>query len=188
MVNNAPSVYDIPSVYDTAGGGGDGIVIFDGIPHKYTVINGFTILSENFKTRFNNGSGQDVQDDKYKYAFGYALNLSAVEYLQNNKSTIIPGWHVPTRDEYNDFFSSLSLTVSTAYTKLKSKLWNINNDDIGFSALPNGGRYSGGWQNVNTACYLRTLDGFVLGINENSSAWESLGYYGNAFPIRLFKD
>lgn len=187
---NQPTIYDTPTIYNTGAGGGEGsgIVVFGGVAHRYFEINGFTILSENFKLKFNGGNGQSIQDDKYKYAYGFALNLSAVNFLQTNKDSIIPGWHIPTKSEYEAFLDSLSLNVSNAYTKLKSKLWDVNADDVGFSALPNGGSYSGGWQQVNIDCFLRTQDGFVFAIRSGSSEWASLTYEFNQFPIRLFKD
>jgi uncharacterized protein (TIGR02145 family) len=86
-------------------------------------------------------------NDEAMYGFdgerkcGLLYNWYAVKYLNDNKDTLIPGWHVPTKDEWVALINAVG--ADNAGTKLKAQDtdwytgWN-GTDDYGFSALPSG--------------------------------------------------
>lgn len=96
------------------------------------------------------------------YKCGLLYNGAAISYLETNKATLIPGWHVPTYDEWGALFTAIGGT-STGGTKLKATDtvayqmyqadWN-GTDDYGMSILPSG--------------YLWASDSFVNGANNGS--------------------
>ena len=69
---------------------------------------------------------------------GLLYNHYAVSYLETNKATLCPGWHVPTQAEFDALVTALGANPAT---KLKSTTgWNSNNgtDDYGFAGYPSG--------------------------------------------------
>ena len=92
------------------------------------------------------------------YKCGLLYNWYAVKYLEDNKSTLIPGWHVPTKSEYESLKTAIESggSTNTAGTKLKAKDntaasnwpsgWN-GTDDYGFNVLP-AGRYDDLWETI----------------------------------------
>lgn len=92
------------------------------------------------------------------YKCGLLYNWYAVKYLEDNKSTLIPGWHVPTKSEYESLKTAIESggSTNTAGTKLKAKDntaasnwpsgWN-GTDDYGFNVLP-AGRYDDFWETI----------------------------------------
>jgi len=72
---------------------------------------------------------------------GLLYNWYAVKYLNDNRDTLMPGWHVPTRDEWNTLIEFAGGSDS-AGKKLKSTTRWLNNgngtDDYGFTAYPSG--------------------------------------------------
>ena len=91
-------------------------------------------------------------DDESTYGvdgnkYGLLYNWYAVNYLNNNRSTLFPGWHVPTIDEWDALKTACGGTYS-AGIKLKSTTdWSNGNGDgsTGFNAFPAGyGYFSSG--------------------------------------------
>lgn len=80
------------------------------------------------------------------YKCGLLYNWYAVDYLEQHKATLCPGWHVPSTEEWNALATAVG-GASTAGTKLKASdvswasSW-VGTDDYGFAALPAG--YSDG--------------------------------------------
>lgn len=78
------------------------------------------------------------------YKCGLLYNYYAVEYMEANKATLFPGWHVSTDDEWDALEDALG---EHAGTKLKAidgsagynwpSGWN-GTDTYGFKALPGG--------------------------------------------------
>ena len=92
------------------------------------------------------------------YKCGLLYNWRAVEYLEQNKSTLCPGWHVPSRNELADLATALG-GKSVAGTKLKAldhsvtSQWPSNfngTDDYGFSALPAGQFLTNSFSDIGT--------------------------------------
>jgi uncharacterized protein (TIGR02145 family) len=73
--------------------------------------------------------------------YGLMYNWIAVDYIEQNKATICPGWRVPSSDDFDTLAKSVGGS-SIAGTKLKSTTgWyeSGNGDDsYGFNALPAG--------------------------------------------------
>lgn len=110
------------------------------------------------------------------YKCGLLYNWYAVKYLEDNKSTLIPGWHVATNAEWDALATAVG-GKSTAGTKLKAKDnsvtsgwpsgWN-GTDDYGFSAIP-AGVHLGGFCFIGTRAYFWTA-------TENNSS-DACGWY-----------
>ena len=100
---------------------------------------------------YNNGSASEygLESDK---KYGLLYNWPAVQYLETNKSTLFPGWHVATVSDYTTLKNFVDSTIDPSITddynrrwaigkKLKSKSqWTNENgtDDYGFAVVPAG--------------------------------------------------
>ena len=102
--------------------------------------------------------GNYYQNNSSSYGkYGILYNWIAVKYLEDNKSSLIPGWHVPTTAEWDALATAVGGT-SVAGTKLKSTTdWSsgAGTDDYGFSALP-AGSYSGSFYSLGSYAYFWT--------------------------------
>lgn len=102
----------------------------------------------------NNEATYGVNGNKY----GLLYNWIAVKYLEDNKSELIPGWHVPTTTEWD----ALAMAVGgsgVAGTKLKSTTgWSSGNGDgsYGFAAFPAGNHGSGSFSDLGGRAYFWT--------------------------------
>ena len=90
--------------------------------------------------RYYNDSETTYGETGNKY--GLLYNLVAMTYLEANKSTLIPGWHVPSASEWDTLVAAVG---TDAGTHMKSTTgWNGsgNGDNTsGFNAYPTG-RYN----------------------------------------------
>lgn len=81
--------------------------------------------------------------------YGLLYNKPARNYLTQNASTVVPGWHIPTGDEWSALFDACgdSYPYRTAATRLKSTSgWVESGNGDGstnFAAVPNGFLYMG---------------------------------------------
>ena len=140
----------------------------------------------------NSESTYGVDGNKY----GLLYNWIAVKYLEDHKSELIPGWHVPTTAEWDALATAVGGS-GVAGTKLKSTTgWSSGNGDgsYGFAAFPAGGQLSGSFYGLNSSAvfwpanessssdaYTRYFD---TGASMNS-------YYDNkssGYSVRLVKD
>ena len=99
------------------------------------------------------------------YKCGLLYNRYALQYLENNKSTLLPdGWHVPSRYDWDELVTFVG-GYATAGKKLKAvdnsitagfpSGWN-GTDEYGFGAIPTGYRDSQGTFNImDTYCCLQ---------------------------------
>lgn len=135
------------------------------------------------------------------YKCGLLYNWYAVKYLEDNKSTLIPGWHVPTADEWGYLADAVG-GASTAGTKLKTldnsaginwpSGWN-GTDDYGFSVLP-AGNYYNNFHFVGSDTYFWTVTeynsniAYYRRINTGASmrSYEDSKYY--QYSVRLIRD
>lgn len=136
-------------------------------------------------------------------SYGLLYNWLAVKYLEENKSTLIPGWHVPTYSEFETLLETVG-GFSVAGKVLKSKtLWNDDGngtDDFNFTALPAGKRspYGGRFQFIgnDTAFFSTTIyqeTSVSMLIMQNFNDYASIGNLGViesnwAYSVRLIKD
>lgn len=183
--------------------------------YRTVTIGGATWLAENLDYKFSGcGIGGDgtpntpnawyYNNDEATYGIdgarkcGLLYNWYAVKLLNDNRDSLIPGWHVPTNDEWTALANAVGGT-STAGTKLKASgvSWASSwggTDDYGFAALPAGSQNSGSFNGLGSCAYFWTA-------NEISSARSYYRYFdtgasmdsGNyaktfAFSVRLVKD
>lgn len=140
----------------------------------------------------NDKSTYGVNGNKY----GLLYNWTAAKYLEDNKASLIPGWHLPTAEEWDALATAVGGSTG-AGTKLKSTSgWNNSGngtDEYGFSYFPTGlyngsftqlGNYTPAW----TASDYSSGSAYVRSFNSGasmSSGTESKAYQ---FCIRLVKD
>lgn len=183
----------------------------------YSTVNigGVTWLAENLDFKF---SGVDIgpsgspsspsawyyNNDEATYGIdgtrkcGLLYNWLAVKHLNDNRSTLCPGWHVPTTSEWDALATAVG-GASTAGTKLKASgvSWASSwggTDDYGFAALPAGRRYSGYFSNVGSSANFWTAsehsssnaNHLYFGTGASMSSYSD--YKTNAYSVRLVKD
>lgn len=144
--------------------------IIGGREYRTVIIGGKEWLAENLDFKFNGlafgqgGTSSSVPRGNYyqnngsSYGkYGILYNWTAVKYLEDHKSELIPGWHVPTATEWDALATAVGGT-SVAGTKLKSTTdWSsgAGTDDYGFSVLPAGG-YDGSFFYAGSGAYFWT--------------------------------
>ena len=140
----------------------------------------------------NNESTYGADGNKY----GLLYNWIAVKYLEDNKSLLIPGWHVPTTAVW-DALATADGGTSTAGTKLKSTSgWydgGNGTDDYGFSGFP-AGFYNGSFSVLGTG----SVFWMPTKYNNNNAYTRHLGTgtdllsgdrsISNQYSVRLVKD
>lgn len=139
------------------------------------------------------------------YRCGLLYNWYAVDYMEQNKSTLFPGWHIATDDEWFALVED-AIGVNVAGTKLKAvdgsagtswpTGWN-GTDDYGFSVLPTGEWLSGYnfyevgvSTNFFTSSSKNTSTAYVhyFSTAASVSAYPGASNKGNYLPVRLVKD
>lgn len=142
----------------------DNTTTIGGRVYRTVTIGGATWLAENLDYKFSGCGigGSDTpstpnawyyNDDEATYGIdgtrkcGLLYNWHAVKLLNDNRSELIPGWHVPTTEEWDALFNAVGGT-DVAGTRLKAVnvpeaySWG-GTDDYGFGVYPSGRRYSG---------------------------------------------
>ena len=183
-----------------------------GREYSTVTIGGVTWMAENLDFKFSGlvvgSSGTSSSEPRGNYynnnestygkngnKYGLLYNWIAVKYLQDNRSLLIPGWHVPSKSEW-DALSAAAGGDSVAGTKLKSTTgWSSGNGDgtFAFSAFP-AGDYNGSFDNVRSYAYFWTATeynssrayyrSFITGASMNSSNYGKNSQYS----VRLVKD
>ena len=182
-----------------------------GRKYKTVTIGTQTWLAENLDFKFSGcnigGSGTPSTPNAWYYSnneaaygwegkkYGLLYNWHAVKLLNDNRSTLIPGWHVPSTTEWDTLANAVG-GESTAGTVLKSTTdWTsgAGTDVYGFTALPSGNYYNSFynlgsfaffWSSIernSNSAYYRRLD---TGTSLNSN-WYDKNY---GYSIRLVKD
>ena len=140
-------------------------------------------------------------DDEATYGwsglkYGLLYNWIAVKYIEDHKSELIPGWHVPTVSEWSALATAVGGS-SVAGTKLKSTTgWSSGNGDgsYGFAAFPAGRKLSSSFNNLGSYAYFWTATEysssnayyryFDTGASMNSQGSNK----SNGYSVRLVKD
>lgn len=181
--------------------------------YRTVTISGVTWLAENLDYKFSGcGIGGDgtpttpnawyYNNDEATYGIdgtrkcGLLYNWYACKLLNDNRDTLIPGWHVPTDDEWTALANAVGGT-STAGTRLKAAnvSWATSwggTDDYGFGVLPAGryygsflydGSYAAFWTITerNSTAYSRHFD---TGATMNQATYNK----GHGYSVRLVKD
>ena len=184
-----------------------------GRTYRTVIINGVEWLAENLDYKASNipigrSDYSDTEpranyynNDEATYGvngnkYGLLYNWPAVKYLNDNRATLMPGWHVASTSEWDSLANAVG-GASIAGTKLKSKTgWSSGNGDdtFNFSAYPAGyrnsssflsvGSYAYFWTSIaysSTRAYYRYFDtGTSMSSNDYSKFFE--------YSVRLVKD
>lgn len=96
------------------------------------------------------------------YKCGLLYNWYAVDYMETNKSTFFPGWHVPSRAEWNGLFEAIGTDVAGKKLKAVDGSAGTNwpddwrgTDDYQFAALP-GGMFDNGFKRAQEYAWFWT--------------------------------
>jgi uncharacterized protein (TIGR02145 family) len=203
--------------YSTSGLGAvtfvDTTVTIGGRVYRTVTIGGATWLAENLDYKFSGCGigGWDTpsthnawyyNNDEATYGIdgtrkcGLLYNWYAVKLLNDNRSELIPGWHVPTNDEWTALANAVGGT-GVAGTRLKAAnvSWATSwggTDDYGFGVLPAGnyngnfgyvGSYAGFWA-ITESGSVANDRGFDTGATMYYGTNDK--YYGSS--VRLVKD
>jgi uncharacterized protein (TIGR02145 family) len=210
---------DCPELIGLIPTGGGGSASIGGRHYRTVNIGGVTWLAENLDFKF---SGVDIgpsgapsspsawyfNNDEATYGIdgtrkcGLLYNWYAVKHLNDNRSTLCPGWHVPTDAEWGALANAVGGT-GIAGTRLKSVdnsvggVWPTNwngTDDYGFSALPSGGYGYGTFNDIGVYSIIWSInevDATRAGrwyFSASSSITQSSFDKKVAYSIRLVKD
>lgn len=182
--------------------------------YRTVTIGGVTWLAENLDYKFSGcgigGSGSPTTPNAWYYdndeatygidglrKCGLLYNWYAVKLLNDNRNQLIPGWHVSTKNEWNDLATAVG-GASVAGTRLKATNvdWQPSwggTDDFGFGVLP-AGFYdnSGQFYNIDSNGLFWTCETeaqyyqrFNVDPDMGSNA---TNVYKNAYSVRLVKD
>lgn len=208
-VSVGSSIYNAPSIYESGAGGGGNII--GGRTYKTVKIGGFTWLAENLDFKFCviGGGGTPstpnawyYNNDEQTYGIdgirkcGLLYNWHAVKFLNDNRFSLIPGWHVPTNDEWNTLSNAVGGT-GVAGTRLKAS--NVSwapswggTDDYGFKVFP-AGFYLGTFQDDDSYAGIWSIDdsvsgAYFRGFNNGDSMIQGTGSKDGGGSVRLVKD
>jgi uncharacterized protein (TIGR02145 family) len=186
--------------------------------YRTVTIGGVTWLAENLDYKFSGcgigGSGTPstpnawyYNNDEASYGIdgtkkcGLLYNWYAVKLLNDNRSELIPGWHVPTNDEWTALANAVGGT-SVAGTRLKSldgaadgswpSSWG-GTDDYEFNALPGGVRVTNFGDIDTIAAFWNLTDtgsaaGYRRYFDSSASMRQSTYQKYAALSVRLAKD
>jgi uncharacterized protein (TIGR02145 family) len=139
----------------------------------------------------NEESTYGVNGNKY----GLLYNWDAAKYLETNKATLIPGWHVPTRAEWNTL---VNFVGNNAGNELRSKTgWaqdRNGTDDYGMTIYPAGNKGAPGFSNLTVVTYLWTPEradfssGYCVSFYNSPTMFTTSSSTYTEMSIRLVKD
>lgn len=167
-------------------------LIIDGLKYKTAKMpDGRIWTIENLQVNLPNSLFYNNDESTYGRTGKNYGRLYCWDYCAENLN--VPGWHIPTRLEWETLISSVGTNPGT---KLKSKtLWSSGNgsDDYEFSVLPSGYKNDSYFMSEGTfSQFVVAKEGSVLPrvyFNTDSSVqWHSLNMKTSFFSIRLIKD
>ena len=194
----------------------DNTTTIGGRVYRTVTIGGVTWTAENLDYKFSGcgigGSGTPSTPNAWYYnndeglygidgtrKCGLLYNWHAVKLLNDNRSDLIQGWHVPTNDEWTALANAVGGT-SVAGTKLKAANvdWATSwggTDDYGFEVLPTGGRADGDFYWLGSLCrfWTSSQDSSLVAIccsfdSTASMSQSSANKTNYAYSVRLVKD
>ena len=196
----------------------DNTTTIGGRVYRTVTIGGVTWLAENLDYKFSGcgigGSGVPntpnawyYNNDEATYGIdgtrkcGLLYNWYAVKLLNDNRSELIPGWHIPTRAEWDSLTKAVGGT-SVAGTRLKAidgaadGSWPANwngTDDFGFGVLP-AGYYYGMFNDVGSYAFYwlsteySSNNAYARGFDSSSSMFSTDYNKNRGYSVRLVKD
>lgn len=181
--------------------------------YRTVTIGGATWLAENLDYKFSGcgigGGGTPATPNAWYYnndeatygidgvrKCGLLYNWYACKLLNDNRSDLIPGWHVPTNDEWTALANAVGGT-GVAGTRLKSANvdWATSwggTDDYGFAVLP-AGSYIGSFDYVGSDAYFWTItesgsDAYCRHFYTGATLYQGTDYKNYGYSVRLVKD
>ena len=187
--------------------------------YRTVTIGGATWLAENLDYKFSGcgiGGGDTpttpnawyYNNDEATYGIdgarkcGLLYNWLAVKLLNDNRDSLIPGWHVPTSAEWDALANAVggSGVVGTRLKAIDGAAdgswptgWN-GTDDYGFAAFPAGGRGSGSFYNLDNNAAFWTANeysssyAYFRGFDAGASIGSGNISKTRAYSVRLVKD
>lgn len=202
---------------NSVGSGGGGSAVIGGRTYRTANIGGFEWLAENLDYKFdgleiaatfkNTPVGCYYNNDEQNYGLdgtykcGLLYNWYAVDYLNTNRATLCPGWHVPTIAEWSQLITDAGSIAAKNLKALDSSI--LSNwpsgwggvDAFGMSILPAGyfgGYFDGFGSNANfwTDTPYGTSNAYRTRAEYNSDIFSSGYNYGRegCYSLRLIKD
>lgn len=211
------SIYKTPGVYRSgvyASGlyGPEDTVTIGGKKYKTVEIGNQVWLAENLDFVFDGlvvGQGSSSSEPRANYydndeatygwsglKYGLLYNWIAVKYLEDHKSELMPGWHVPTDSEWGELATAVG-GYSVAGTKLKSTTgWSSGNGDgsYSFAAFPAGFQNSGSFYILGNGVLFWTVteysssDAYYRSFNTGASMNTNYKSKSLGHSVRLVKD
>ncbi|WP_295055260.1 FISUMP domain-containing protein [uncultured Fibrobacter sp.] len=181
--------------------------------YRTVTIGGVTWLAENLDYKFSGcgigGGGTPTTPNAWYYnndeatygidgvrKCGLLYNWYAVKLLNDNRSDLIPGWHVPTNDEWTALANAVGGT-GVAGTRLKAANvdWATSwggTDDYGFGVLP-AGYYDGSFSLVGSYAYFWTItesgdSAYLRYFGTGATMFQNTYSKYHGFSVRLVKD
>lgn len=159
--------------------------------------------SEPRASYYNNDEATYGIDGTYKC--GLLYNYQAVKYLNDNRATLCPGWHVPSSTEYNTLLTACGGAGQATGVKLAAERYSITGgfpdwntaptDDYGFSILPCGRKvtsWGGSFERFNDSANFNCSDGTGTAwlMVDKSTDVNTTNYGSSSYEIslRLVKD
>lgn len=181
--------------YKTATIGGK-VWMAENLDYKYSGLTvGSSFSGGSNRANYPNNSEATYGRNGNKY--GLLYNRVAMLYLEEHKSTLIPGWHVPTWDELSALITAAG-GASVAGKRLKSTSgWSSGNgtDNYGFKAVPTGYVANDAFRNIGSKSgvfSVTPLSGLYRILVFDSADSVATNSYSTAasdyYPIRLVKD
>lgn len=94
------------------------------------------------------------------YKCGLLYNWYAAKVLNDHRSELCPGWHVPSQSDYADLKSLIS--INPGYKLSKGELsWATQwegSDDFGFSMIPGGQFNANVFTSISIQCVFRVIE------------------------------
>ena len=191
-----------------------GSTTIGGRVYRTVTIGGHTWLAENLDFKFSGcnigGSGSPTTPNAWYYRndeatygwkgskYGLLYNWYAVNLLNINRHTLIPGWHVPSTAEWDELANAVG-GASTAGTVLKSTIYwstGAGTDVYGFTGLPAGRYFDGSFDFSGIRCYFWTSDvesqsnstAYRRYLDKDTSMISDFNQMNNGYSLRLVKD
>lgn len=213
MIENAPTIYQAPHIYNQGAGGEEQKERIGVNDYNVVKIDDKIIMAQNLREvwtglAFRGDSSQNTYDyvngdpDTLE-TYGYLYNARCVRDIVDNDR--FPGWHIPSRSEFKTLFGYVGCSndFPRAGYYLKSvddwfldSSTKINIDAFNFTLRPNGERGSDGtYNNFGKwgTLWTRTTNGsnsqwFVFGSYSSDDMDDSYNGLGLGYGIRLIKD
>lgn len=181
--------------------------------YRTVTIGGVTWLAENLDYKFSGcrigGGGTPTTPNAWYYnndeatygidgvrQCGLLYNWYAVKLLNDNRDSLIPGWHVPQNNEWTALANAVGGT-GVAGTRLKAANvdWATSwggTDDYGFEVLP-AGNYYGSFGNVGSGAYFWTVtesgsSAYYRYFGTGATMYQYTDFKYSGYSVRLVKD